>query len=122
MPGRRGRADAYPVPHQSTLARTVPYLAPRASRSTPALPRRPARPSRINRHDVTSWRSGPQQCYIVAVVRVRDPSTGGAGGARVAAGADRRPAATGIRRWMTHQDTEDSGRLGPSMVATWPDD
>jgi hypothetical protein len=63
----RYRSKAYPVPHQSTLAGTVPYLTPQTSRSTPALPRRPARPPEINRHDVTSWRSGPQRCYIVAV-------------------------------------------------------
>jgi hypothetical protein len=30
-------------------------------------PRQPARPPRNNRYDVTSWRSGPQQCHIVAV-------------------------------------------------------
>jgi hypothetical protein len=55
------------VPHQSALVRTVPHLTPRASRSTPALPRQPARPPRTNRHDATSWRSGPQRCHIVAV-------------------------------------------------------
>jgi hypothetical protein len=42
MPGRRGRTDAYPLPQQSTLARPIPYLAPRASRSTPTLPCSPA--------------------------------------------------------------------------------
>ena len=73
--------------------RAVQHHASQTSRNTRVLSH-PARPAlRNNRYDVTSWRSGPQQCHIVAVVWGSVPLAGEAREARVAAGTGRRPPA-----------------------------